>query len=150
MAQSTTIVTACDVNVWLDSGAGTPVDISGVTNSVTLNFSQNVDAQHTFGSRWPVRFMCGKDANFSLVVFYSTATDEGLDILRDWFFANDSADARTLTVYIPTKDVGWDRYQAEVVLESLDIPATAGEATPITVTASLLPTGAVTHSQSAT
>jgi len=149
MAQTTTAITACDASIWLDKLAGTPVDVSGSSNSVALNFSQNLDAQYTFGSRWPRRFACGKDAAFTLVIFYTSTADEGFDVWKNWFFAAVPG-TRTLTIYLPTKNVGSDRFQCEVHLESADIPATAGEGTPVMVTLSLLPDGEVTHSVAAT
>jgi len=80
---------------------------------------------------------------------YSTATDEGMDVLKNWFFAA-TPGLRTLTFYLPDKNVGSDKYSGEVVLESLSIPATADEASPIPVTAVLRPSGEFTLVSNAT
>ena len=149
MTQTTTAVNACDVSIWLDNAAGTPTDISGSSNEVTLDFSMNVGELRNFQSRWPLRLMCGKDAKFALVVTYTTASDEAVDILRDWFFQSDPA-PRTLAVYIPDKNVGSDKYSGECVMDSLSIPAKSGEGTPIAVSASFLPNGEWSHTTAAT
>ena len=89
MAQTTTHVNACDASIWLDNAAGTPIDISGSSNSITMNFSREIGELRTFQVKWPVRLGCGKDAEFTLRVVYSTASDEGMDILKNWYFADD-------------------------------------------------------------
>jgi hypothetical protein len=142
-------VNGCDAGIWIDSAAGTPTDISGSSNEYTLDFSMNVGELRNFQSRWPRRLMCGKDAKFAVVVTYTTAADEALDLLRDWFFQSDPA-PRTLTFYVPDKNVGSDKYSGEAVLESLSIPVKSGDGAPIAVSASFLPDGAWTHSNVAT
>src|SRR5512139_3171847 len=100
MAQTTTHVNACDASIWLDTAAGVLTDISGSSNSVTMNFSREVGELRTFQVKWPVRLGCGKDAEFTLRAVYSTAAAEAVDIIRDWFFANDPG-SRSFQVYIP-------------------------------------------------
>jgi len=82
-------------------------------------------------------------------VIYTTAADEAFDILKTWFFTT-SPGNRTLSVYVPDKNVGSDRFQGEVKIENLSWTLTGGSADPIIATASLLPDGAITHSVSAT
>lgn len=149
MAQTTTAVNACDVAIWLDSGTLTPTDISGSSNNVDMDFDQEIGEYRTFGSRWPVRLECGKDAAFTLNIIYSTAADEALDILKTWYFAS-SPGNRTLSVYIPDKNVGSDHFQGECKIASLSWTAGSDEAGPIMVTANLLPDGEVTLSTLAT
>ena len=150
MTQTTTHVNACDVGLWLDNAAGTLTDIGGSSNAVNLSFSQNIGALPTFGTDWPRRKACGRDVKIELTAVYSTAADEAVDILSDWFFGASHKDARTIKVYIPDKNVGSDVYSGEAVLETCDIPAQAGEGTPITVTASLSADGAWTKVTNAT
>ena len=140
MAETTTPINACDVSVWLDNAAGTLKDISGSANSVNMEFESNIGELRVFVTRWPVRLQCGKDATFTLIVVYSTAADEGMDILKNWFFGT-ATGARSFHVYIPDKNVGSDHYYGEVVLENLSWPVNAGEAQPIPVTATLKPSG---------
>src|SRR5512139_771859 len=149
MTQTTTYVNACDASVWLDNSAGTLTDISGSSNTVNLEFIQVIGELSTYQQKWPVRLSCRKDATFTLNAVYSTASDEALDILNDWFFSA-SPGLKTFTVYIPTKNVGSDKYSGEVVLESLSIPASADEASPIPVTAVLRPSGEWTRVTNAT
>lgn len=149
MAQTSTAVNACDVDIWLDKVGGTETDISGSSNAISMNFDHDVKPFRTFGSVWPKRQECGKDASFTLTVVYSPTADEGLDILKDWFFAA-SPGARTLQVYIPTKNVGNDYYSAEVRIQSLSWSMSPDEAGPIMVQAVLVPDGEVTVSISGT
>jgi len=149
MTQTTTYVNACDASVWLDNSAGTITDISGSSNNVTMEFIQVIGELSTYQQKWPVRLSCRKDATFTLNAVYSTTADEAVDILNDWFFAT-SPGLKTFTVYVPTKNVGSDKYSGEVVLESLSIPVSADEASPIPVTAVLRPSGAWTRTVNAT
>ncbi len=150
MGISTTTVNACDASIWIDDANGTLKDASGSTNSVSISISQNVGEQRVFGSRWPYRQMCGRDVSLDITVVYSTAADEGLDLLRDWILSTGDPNIRTVTIYLPDKNVGSDKYTGEFVLESLDIPATAGEAAPMLASATLLINGAFTHTNVAT
>lgn len=148
MTQTTTAVNACDVAIWLDNASGTQKDLSGSTNTASMNFTNQLGAVRNFGTRWQIRLECGKDGTFSIAAVYSTAQDEAIDILKNWYF-NTPGD-RTLTIYIPDKNVGSDVYECEARLESLDIPVEAGSADPIVVTASLKPNGPVTLTTNAT
>jgi len=140
MAQTTTHVNACDASIWLDNASGTPTDISGSSNSITMNFSRELGELVTFQQKWPVRLGCRKDAEFTLRVVYSTATDEGMDILKNWFFAADPG-SRSLHVYIPDKNVGSDHYYGEVTIGSFNFNADPTEPGPIPVEANLMPDG---------
>lgn len=148
MTQTTTAVNACDVAIWLDDDAGVPKDISGSSNTASMNFSNQLGAVRNFGTRWQIRLECGKDATFDLSAVYSTAADEAVDILKNWYFNNPGD--RTLTIYIPDKNVGSDMYQCEARLQDLKIPVEAASADPIVVTATLLPNGPVTLTTNAT
>jgi len=141
MAQTTTHVNACDASIWLDNASGTPVDVSGSSNSITMNFTREVGELRTFQVKWPVRLGCGKDATFTLRAVYSTATDEAMDILKNWYFAGDPG-SRSLHVYIPDKNVGSDHYYGEVTIASFNFNADPTEPGPIAVEAELLPDGA--------
>ena len=114
-----------------------------------LIFPRTVGEGKALGSRWPVRRNCGKDATANLIVIYSTAADEGLDILKDWFFSA-APNSRTMKVYLPDKNVGSDVYSGEWQMESLDVPVAANEATPIVVTAVLKSDGEITLTTNAT
>jgi len=149
MAQTTTHVNACDASIWLDNAAGTPVDISGSSNSITMNFTREVGELRTFQVKWPVRLGCGKDATFTLRAVYSTASDEAMDVLKNWYFANDPG-SRSLSVYIPDKNVGSDYYYGEVTIASFNFNADPTEPGPIAVEAELLPDGAWTLTTAST
>jgi hypothetical protein len=140
MAISTTTINACDVVVKLANDVGTLVDISGSSNTVQIDLTMNIGDKRVFGSRWPARKECGKDTKVRLDVLYSTASGEAMDLLKQWYFSA-SPGARELHIYLPTSGVGADEYFGTFVLESMSIPATAGEAEPITVSANLSVSG---------
>ncbi len=144
MATTSTSVNACDADIRLDNASGTPVDISGSTNSVVLNFDRQIGEFRVFQDKWPVRLACGKDAAFTLnVVYDSSAATSAFGLLRDWFFAA-TPGVRTLGVYIPDKEAGSDYYYGEFHLQNLNWTADPSEPSAIAVTAELLPTGEVT------
>ena len=145
MAQTTTAINACDVVVSLDNVSGTLTDISGSSNEVSMDLGQNIGEIATFDGDWMLKASCGKTVSVSLNVVYTTTADEGLDILRDWFFAT-SPGSRTVQIDVPDSTAGSDRYSGEFVIESLNIPLTAGEASPVLVSATLSNDGAFAHS----
>jgi hypothetical protein len=148
MPQTTTAINACDAAIWLDNAAGTLIDISGSSNSINMDFDNELGMLRNFGSRWPIRLECGKDATFALTAVYTEAATEAVNILKNWFF--NTPGNRTLKVYLPDKNVGSDVYSGEFRLEKLSIPAESGKADPIMVSATLRPNGAVTLTTNAT
>lgn len=149
MAETSTALNGCDLGIHLDKQDGTPVDISGSSNQVNMQFTKQLGEYQVFGSSWVRRLACKRDATMTLQVVYSTAADEALDVLRDWYF-NDSDTKRTLRILVPQDEVGADSYSGEFFLASLEIPIDAGEAAAILVTAELKPDGAVTHTTTST
>ena len=150
MTQTTTSVNACDVAVRLDNESGTPVWISGSSNTVEMEFGQEIQAYWTmYNGRMPRRNSTREDAAIGLTALYSTATDEALDLLTDWYFSYPNT-ARTMTIYIPDYTIGSDTYSGEVMLERINIPAESEESAPIIVQAVLLPAGTWTKATKAT
>lgn len=149
MSQSTTVISACDASVWLDDVLGTPRDISGSSNVVTMNFDHEIGEYTAFGGRWPNRLECGKDASFDLSILYSTTANEGADIIIDWFFASPPGD-RTLAIYLPDKNVGSDKFSAEVKIQHWDTTGNAGSGEAVQINATLVPNGEVSHTTAAT
>jgi len=141
MAQSISQVNGCDLVVKLDNGSGIPIDISGSSNSVNTERLVEVGSGvKTFGSSFPIRAACGKDANISLKAVYSGDDAEATFMLNDWY-ENHHKDHRTLQVDCPDSLPGSDRYIFEVFLTSLKIDYMAGQADPILVEATFKPTG---------
>lgn len=150
MTQTTTHINACDVAIWLDNADGTPTDISGSTNTASLTLSISAEMLRTFGSKWPVRLSCPKDASAEITAVYSTATDEAMDLIKNWYFAA-SPGSRTLSIYVPNKNVGSDHYYGEFVIDGdIDIPLEAGTADPIAVTLPLSINGELTWTKATT
>ncbi len=149
MPQTTTAVNACDASIWLDNTSGVLTDVSGSSNTINMEFTEQVGNVRNFGTRWQIRLTCGLDATFGFTAVYSTAAGEARDILLDWFF-NKPGQNKTLKVYLPDKNVGSDVYSAEVKLVSMPIGVEAGSAEPMTISCQLLPDGPVTWVTNAT
>ena len=149
MAQSTTAINACDASIWLDDDAGSLTDISGSSNQLDVNFDHDIGQYTSFQAKWPERLECGKDASFTLQVIYTTAEDEAFDIIKQWFF-NTAPGKRTFTFYFPDKNIGSDKFSCEARIQNMSFTGTGGEADPIIVTVTLLPSGEVTHTTAAT
>ena len=144
MATTTTSVNACDADIRLDNADGDPINVSGSTNSVVMNFDHQIGDFRVFQDKWPVRLACGKDAAFTLnVVYDSTAATTAFGLLRDWFFTA-TPGLRTLAIYIPDKEAGSDYYYGEMHIANLNWTADPSEPGAIAVTAELLPSGEVT------
>ena len=141
MAQTTTDINAADASIWIDNAGGTPVDISGSSNSVTMNFSREMGELWTFQVSYPVRSGCRKDAEITLRIVYSTATDEGADVLKNWYFSSEPIGSRSFHLYLPDKNVGSDHYYGEVQLGSFNFTASAEDCAPIAIEATLQPDG---------
>lgn len=148
-SRTTTAINACDVGLWLDNAGGTLVDIGGSSNQVRTNLYHDIGKFNVFSNEWPGRLECGKDATVTLQIIYSSTVDEGWDVVKTWFFTNPPG-ARTLSIYIPDKNVGSDHFSAEMMLSALNWTSSRGEAGPILVTATLLPDGDVSHTVAAT
>lgn len=142
MAQTTTHINGCDVVIHLDDDGGTPRDISGSTNRAGLNLGHDLGSYRVHGGDWPNRLDGGKDASLTLAVLYTTASDEGFDLLKQWYFAA-SPGARTIRIDIPDDSIGSDRYMGEVRIDDLSWTVAANDAAPILVTARLLPDGEI-------
>lgn len=142
MTMTSSAVNGCDAVVKLDNGLGLLADISGSSNEVSMDFSNDIGEAKSFGSRWRVRLECGSDAAIKFNAIYSQDDAEALTILRDWFFT--TRGSKTIQVDIPDSTVGGDRYTMEVFLEKMSIPIKADEAGPIMVSCDMKPTGAVT------
>jgi len=145
MAQTTTALGPCEVEVWLDNVGGTLTAINGSTTTIDPRFTLTQGDYHPRASDWPNRLDGGKDAGVRLNVLYSTTADEGWDILKDWWFAA-SPGARTLTWYAPANEVGADKFSGEFRIRDLRWTHSASPAGPIVVTADLVPDGEVSQS----
>jgi len=146
--QTTTQISACDVVIRLDTDVDfTLADISGSSNSVTLNrLTQVSDAIRSFGSDFPIRQACGRDADITLRAIYSEDEAEAKQLLNDWY-ENHNQDRRTLQVDVPNSDPGSDRYTFEVYLASLNMSLESGTPGPVLLEASLKPSGTFTWAE---
>ncbi len=149
MTATATAINACDVVIHLDNASGIPVDISGSVNSINPQFSTDMGEYNVFGAQWKQRLMCQRDAQVALNIVYTSAADEGFQLLKNWY-ANQHTLAKTLRWMIPDDSIGGNDQSGEFLLQQFSYTATAGEAGPIMVAATLLQTGGVTFGTIAT
>lgn len=145
MPLTTTAFTACDSVVRLDNSSNSLIDISGSSNSVEFDFSNDIGEFKTFGSKWKGRLQCGKDAKIKVKIVMTKDIAEAARNVLDWFFT--TGGLKTFQVDCPDSSAGSDRYQCETVLDSFNIPMPADDAKPVMAEINLLPSGAVTWTQ---
>lgn len=141
MSQSTTVWNGCDVVLKLDNSSNVLTDISGSSNDVSIDFSQDIGDYKTFASKWKGRIPCGKDAKIKLKIVASKDTAEALKNILDWYFT--TGGSKSIQIDAPDSTTGSDRFTGEVVLESFSIPLTADDASPVMAEVNLLPNGAL-------
>jgi hypothetical protein len=108
-------------------------DISGETNRVELQFTNTLENIRTFGSNWPNRVGGLRDVTIPFLIYYSTTTDEALELLRTWFLTYPD-ESRIVQIDIPDDTPGSDRYTIPCKLQELSINAQSGTSAPIEVT----------------
>lgn len=143
MPATATAVNAKGCVVKLDNGAGTLTDISGSANEVNINMEGALGDYNVFGDDDTYRTEGVRNASIDVTIVFTTATNEGRDILKNW---RSTRGARTLQVDVPNSASGSDRYMAEVMWEKMDLGLKVDEAKPITVKASLKPHGPIAES----
>jgi len=143
MALTTTAWNACDAVVQLDNSSGNLIDISGSSNSVEIDFKNDIGDYKVFGTKWKGRLACGKDATIKIKIVASKSAAEAMKASLDWFF--NTSNSRSIRIQAPDATSGSDQYDAEVVLESFSIPMPADNASPVMCELNLLPNGAVNY-----
>ena len=149
MAETTTAVNACDVAIWLDNASGTPTDISGSTNAVSLTMENDIGQYRVFSNIWQKSLECGKGLTMTINAVYTTATSEAKDLIATWAMANPSG-ARTCPVYIPDKNVGSDHWSGEWRIQDFNFAADVSDPSAIAITATLISDGTITRVTNAT
>jgi len=142
MAQTTTAVNACDVEIALDNDGGVLTDISGSTNRISLDFAVNRGEANTFEGDYPISKTCGKTCSGTMTVLWSTTGDEGWDLVKGWYHVYNGA-SRTLRIDVPSNAGGNDRIQGEFLLEGYSFELASGEAGPILVEANIYGDGTI-------
>lgn len=144
MPQTTSAQNALDCVVKLDDSGGTLRDISGSGSSIAPTFAHTLGVFTTFDSRWPGRLDGRKDASFVLACVYSQGAEEGLAILRDWFFAEPPG-ARSIEIYVPDETAGGDLYYGEVRMEGPSFAMDSSDPNAIMVSVTLQTDGKFHH-----
>jgi hypothetical protein len=143
MAQTTTAINACSAVIEIDNAGGTPVDISGSSNTANMTLTREIAEGNTFEGASPFRLECKLDGSLELTVMWTTAIGEteGRHLLETWYTAGGQ---RTVLVYPNGTATGERVYSGEFLLEELSFPLDGSAADPIIQSASLLPSGGIT------
>lgn len=150
MATTTTDRNACSSSIWIDDGTGTLVDVSGNSNSFDYTFTIEIGDWQAFQDSWRQRLACGRDGAFTLNAVYTTTATEAYQILNAWFFSAAYLTPRTLSWYVPTKNVGSNYYTTCVLMPSFTVTLDPTDAGPVIATIELVPDGEISHSIVAT
>jgi len=118
-------------------------DLSGSSNSLTINMEIIIGEAYVFGDKWPQRCMTAKNCTIDLAAWYSSTNNEALDYFRDWW-AETAPEPRQFTIYIPSKTDGSDMIQGDFVFNGVNAAVKTAETQPIPVTTQLQNSGAVT------
>jgi hypothetical protein len=128
----------------MDNAAGTPLDISGSMNQARMTFTNEL------GFEAVQRLCCGMDGVFELNIWYTTAASEGRDTVFTWYFGATRCTPRTVSIYLPDKNVGSDHLSGEFLMETMDVTADRGDAAPMPIMVRLLPNNGINRSTAAT
>ena len=123
MAQTTTSVTQKSCVVSLDTSGGTLTNISGSTTTYSISGSADSGEDSTFEGTSNLTTAGPKTDTVDLAVIYSTATSEGSDILKQWWFSDGHQTERTVQIDVPDSSTGSDRYSGEVRLTGFSMAA---------------------------
>lgn len=144
MAETTTSINGCNAVIRLEDNLGNLVDISGSSNEFNLDLANKLGEFHVFGGRWTKRKECKSDATLKLKIVYTTAANEGLDLLINWFFV--TRGDRTVRLFPYGEATGADRWDGDYLIESANgIGAPAERAEPIMIDLTLKPIAGVAH-----
>lgn len=140
MVQTTGQINGCNSKLEIDDDGGTPIDVSGSANSITIDFTNQVGEGFTFDGRFPLRAECKEDASLSGTIFWTSPTDEARDILDLW---RASKGLRTVIFSPQGGNPGDVQYRGEYFLTSLSFTTEASSADPVTVDFECMPSGEV-------
>lgn len=143
MVQTTTAINGCNAKLEVDDAGGTPTDVSGSANQVSLSRTRQLGEAHTFVGSYPIRVECKQDASLSGRVLYTTLTDEARDLLDLWY---DAGGLRTIIFSPGGGNAGDVQYSGEYFLTSLDFSVEGGNADPVTMEFECMPSGALVTS----
>lgn len=131
------MINACDSKLWLTDENGVYQDISGSSNYVETNANTELGMARTFGSRFPIRAQGIREATVIVRALYTTAADEAVDLLKQWFFTY--AGYRGLRIKLPDDVAGHphDQYDFTVRLARLAGELSAEEAGPVMIEAEM-------------
>jgi len=142
VAETTTAVNACNVGIHLANHAGVMKDISGSANRADLNFSQQIGEFQVFGGGWVKRLVCKKDATANVTVLFTTTTDEGWAVIKDWW-DNYNSESRRMRIFVPEEAIGSDEFDGLWLISTLNVPLDGTQAGPVMVALSLVQTDGI-------
>lgn len=129
-----------ECKVRLEDAEGNLWDISGSSARVGVNPAKTTGAYRTGGSRWQGRVSGIKDADVELQIVYSQGQNEGLWLLKRWFFAS-TPGLRMVEIYIPDFEDGSDVYSGEMRIGNLQVPMAYSDSGAVIATVPLFVRG---------
>lgn len=134
-----------DAIVKVDNSGGTPVDISGNTNTISITGTRTNSEYYNFASDDAKVIEGGKSQTISLQIIVSDTQDEGYDLLADWWETSGGGE-RTVTIQYPDATAGSYQLVAEAVLTSFNYgDFEAGSAEPMMIEATMMCSGGITR-----
>ena len=150
MPGTSTARNACNVAIWVDDASGVPTDVSGSLNQVRMTFTNVLGEFVVFGAEAIKRLCCGFDGTVELDIVYTTAASEGRDLFFAWEFGALRCTPRTVSIYLPDKNVGSDHFSGEFLIETMDVTGDRSDSGPMPITVRLLPNGSIDRTTAAT
>lgn len=129
-----------NATISLDNSGGTPVNITGQANGVTINYEKTLGAFHTLDTVWNGALEGGITTRIQLMILETAPAAEGHGLIRD---AMINGGARTLTVSVPDTSPGSLQYSGEIRIGGMS-PAHSSRANsgdPVITTAECLGDG---------
>lgn len=134
-----------DAVIKIDNSGGTPVDISGNANTLSITGTRQNSEYYNFASDNANVIEGGKSQTVTLQVIVSDTQDEAYDLLADWWESAGGGE-RTVTIQYPDATAGSYQLVGEAVLTSFNYgDFEAGSAEPMMIEATMMISGGITR-----
>ena len=145
MVMSSNIVNAVNCRIMVARATSLVLtDISGETNTADITFANTLETARVFGGGgYPWRSGGFKDVTVAFTIYYSTALNEGLELLRTWWLTYPDQ-VRNIQIDVPDDAVGSDRYTLPCKLSDFKVTLNAGTSAPIQCTGTFMLAGTPT------
>lgn len=134
-----------DAVIKIDNSGGTPVDVSGNANTLSITGTRQNSEYYNFASDDANVIEGGRSHTVTLQIIVSDVQDEGYDLLADWWETAGGGE-RTLTIQYPDATASSYQLVGEAVLTAFNYgDFEAGSAEPMMVEATMMISGGITR-----